>query len=114
MPSTNEGELPQIDVDEFTERPRKRILSHKETSSRPAPIEDESRGEGAHVDLRSCCLVLRPGDSLIIRLPSNTSHERIDKALCHVKASLPGINPCVIVADQILVYRDREVREHAW
>ena len=50
-------------------------------------------------------VVVRPGDTLVIRVGTGLTHEAVDEIKARVAEVLPGIKPVIIAAEQILVYR---------
>lgn len=55
-------------------------------------------------------LLVRPGDTLIVRMDQSTPHDFAVRFKAKLAAELPGIEVLVVGAEQILAYRsgDRE------
>lgn len=49
--------------------------------------------------------VLRPGDTLIVRVSPDISNESYGELLSALKKELPGVTVVVVVAEQLMAYR---------
>lgn len=51
--------------------------------------------------------VVRPGDKLIARVnpDRNWTLAQVDKLAADIKERLPGVDVCVVTADQLVIYR---------
>lgn len=50
-------------------------------------------------------LALRPGDTLIVRVRPEYTHEEFSHLKGGIEAELPGVRVVVVAADQIAAYR---------
>ena len=50
-------------------------------------------------------LVVQPGDTLIVRMPSGITHETADRVIEMLGVRLPGVKVAVVAAEQIAVLR---------
>jgi hypothetical protein len=50
-------------------------------------------------------VVVRPGDTLIVRVPSTLTQEQFTQIVTHLDERLPGVKTVLLGVDQILVYR---------
>lgn len=51
-------------------------------------------------------VTVRPGDKLIVRIAGSVTMDLADRLKKGLEELLPGVEPIIIAADQILVYRD--------
>lgn len=51
---------------------------------------------------------VRPGDKLLIRVDPRSTRKDVDELLAALKDRLPGVEVCVIAAEQIVVYRPED------
>jgi hypothetical protein len=50
-------------------------------------------------------VTVRPGDTLIVRVPLDLSMDGLDEVKAALRDRLPGVEPLIVAADQLLVYR---------
>lgn len=48
---------------------------------------------------------VRPGDRLLVRIPVGATREHVQRMADELKERLPGVEVCVIAAEQLVVYR---------
>lgn len=54
-------------------------------------------------------VIVRPGDTLVVRVPINTNDYDFDRVMEMVRHRLNGVAVLVVRADQLMVYRPDEV-----
>lgn len=53
----------------------------------------------------SNAVIVRPGDTLIVRIQPDISRQRFEEFADSIKARLPEVKVVVLAAEQLLVYR---------
>jgi hypothetical protein len=70
-------------------------------------MEDNMSEQGIPVQIEHG-MVIRPGDTLILRVPLYTTRELVHKVKEQLAKVLPDVNLVVIAAEQLAIYRPND------